>query len=71
MTDELYDWLKREWIFSNVKKYHKYFKTWIENITEAQIIGYKNQMIRQKNHIQGYDRWDILSKIDVTKYKIE
>ena len=24
MTEELYDWLKREYIYSNIKKYHKY-----------------------------------------------
>ncbi len=69
MTEELYDWFKREWIYSNIKKYHKYFKIWIKNITESQILGFKEQMIRQKSHCMGCDRWDILSKIDLNKYK--
>ena len=69
MTEELYDWLKREYIYSNIKKYHKYFKIWIANITESQIIGFSEQMARQKSHCMGYDRWDIISKINLNKYK--
>lgn len=47
MTDELYAWLEKEFKYSNHKKYHKYFKEWVDNINEAQIIGFKEQMIGQ------------------------
>lgn len=69
MNDELYNWLKREFIYSNLPKYHKYFKQWINNITPDQIVGFNKQMISQKEKIIGSDRWAILSEINLSKFK--
>lgn len=44
MTDELYNWLEKQFNYSNHVKYRKYFKEWISNITDNQIDGYRNQM---------------------------
>ena len=45
MTKELHDWLEKEFIMSNHKKYHKYFKEWINNLTNDQINGFNDLMI--------------------------
>lgn len=47
MEKELYDWLEIEFYKRNIKKYHKYFKSWVENLTIDQIQGQKDQMIGQ------------------------
>lgn len=41
MTDKLYQYLKEHWKRNNHKKYQKYFEQWVNNLTEAQIIGFK------------------------------
>ena len=45
MEKELYNWLEIHFYKDNIKKYHKYFKEWILNLTDNQIIGLKEQMI--------------------------
>ena len=45
MTKELHDWLEKEFYFNNHKKYHKYFKEWIDNLTNDQIKGFQDLMI--------------------------
>lgn len=45
MTKELHDWLEKEFYFNNHKKYHKYFKLWIDNLTNDQIKGFQDLMI--------------------------
>ena len=45
MSIDLYNWLETEFYKANIKKYHKYFKKWVEGITPDQIEGFKEQMI--------------------------
>jgi hypothetical protein len=44
MNEELYNWLEKMFMFSNIPKYRKYFKEWIDNITEDQVIGFRRMM---------------------------
>ena len=46
MDTQLYIYLEKRWRFSNHKKYHKYFKEWIENITENQIYYFTKDMLK-------------------------
>ena len=41
MNEELYNWLERMFMFSNIPKYRKYFKEWVDNITDDQISGFE------------------------------
>lgn len=50
MYKELYDWLESEFYRSNIKKYHKYFNEWINNLTGDQIDGLEKQMIGFFSH---------------------
>ena len=43
----LYNWLEYEWRISNHPKYQHYFKEWVENLTDAQIV-YFNEMRTRK-----------------------
>ena len=45
MTKELHDWLEKEFSMNNHKKYHKYFKVWVENLTNDQIKGFQDLMV--------------------------
>lgn len=45
MTEELYDYLLKEWRFNNHPKYLKYFELWISNISENQIFHFNRMMI--------------------------
>ena len=45
MTKELHDWLEKEFNMNNHKKYHKYFKEWVKNLTNDQINGFNDLMI--------------------------
>ena len=40
MNEELYNWLEKMFMYSNIPKYRKYFKEWVDNITESQIVGF-------------------------------
>ena len=40
MTEEVKQYLWAEFKFNNLPKYYKYFDTWIENLTENQILYY-------------------------------
>lgn len=40
MTEEVKQYLWTEFKFNNLPKYYKYFDTWIENLTENQILYY-------------------------------
>ena len=44
MDDVLYAWLERMFNYSNVPKYRGYFKEWVDNITEDQIVGFRRMM---------------------------
>jgi hypothetical protein len=44
MNEELYNWLEKMFMFSNIPKYRKYFKEWVDNITEDQITGFQRMM---------------------------
>ncbi len=44
MDDKLYNWLEREFKYSNHPKYLKYFEEWINNLTEDQKNGFKKMM---------------------------
>jgi len=43
MSKELYNWLEFRFRHDNLKKYHKYFQQWVDNITENQVQGFYNQ----------------------------
>ena len=45
MTEELYNWLEKEFNINNHKKYRKYFKEWVDNLTNDQIKGFNDLMI--------------------------
>ena len=40
MTEEVKQYLWAEFKFKSLPKYYKYFDTWIENLTENQILYY-------------------------------
>lgn len=44
MKEETYKWLEEMFMRSNIPKYRKYFKEWIENITEDQVVGFERMM---------------------------
>lgn len=39
------DWLETEFYKSNIKKYHKYCQTWLNNLTNEQLYGFEKQRI--------------------------
>lgn len=43
MDDRFFNWIESEFRFSNLKKYHKYFNGWFNNLTKDQLQGLKNQ----------------------------
>lgn len=45
MDKILCSWLEKEFYRSNHKRYHKYFKEWIDNITDSQIQYFEKQRI--------------------------
>lgn len=51
MTDKLYEWLRREFYFSNHNKY--LFEEWVSNITSSQIEGFSKQMYNRENNVLG------------------
>lgn len=53
MTDKLYEWLRREFYFSNHNKYKHLFEEWVSNITPSQIEGFSRQMYNKEDNILG------------------
>ena len=47
MNDKLYQYLKKEFEFNNLKKYHNLFETWVNNLTLNQIEYYKKLWLKQ------------------------
>jgi hypothetical protein len=47
MNDKLYQYLKKEFEFNNLKKYLKYFDEWVNNLTLNQIEYYKKLWLKQ------------------------
>lgn len=47
MNDILYEWIEKQFYYSNHKKYHKYFKEWVSNLTEDQIRYFEDQRVGQ------------------------
>lgn len=45
--DETLSWLKKEFLYSNHRKYYKYLDEWINNLTENQIIAFEKQRLGQ------------------------
>ena len=45
MEKDLRDWLEIQFYRNNINKYHKYFKEWVDNLTDNQILGLREQMI--------------------------
>lgn len=45
MNKELYDYLENEWKYNNHNKYQKYFKQWVSNLTEHQIIYFESHKV--------------------------
>lgn len=41
MNTLLYNWLLNEWKACNLPKYQKYFKQWVNNLTNNQIQGFE------------------------------
>lgn len=46
MNDVLYDYLKDQWERNNIPKYQKYFKEWVDNLTDIQIYYYENLWLK-------------------------
>ena len=46
MNGKLYNWLQKQFYWSNHTKYRKYFEIWVNNFTQAQITGFTHQMER-------------------------
>jgi hypothetical protein len=44
MNDELYKYLEKEWRYNNHKKYQKYFKEFVDNLTPKQILYFTAHM---------------------------
>lgn len=42
MTQEFKEYLWIEWRNNNQSKYYNYFSIWLDNLTETQILYYKN-----------------------------
>lgn len=51
LTDELCVWLEKTFYRDNIKKYHKYFQEWLDNLTVAQIAGFHHQMEVEKSGV--------------------
>lgn len=51
MNDKLYEWLRKEFYYSNHAKYRHLFEEWMRNITQAQIDGFRRQMFNKENNI--------------------
>lgn len=51
MNDKLYEWLRREFYFSNHNKYKYLFEEWVRNITPSQIEGFSKQMYNKENNV--------------------
>ena len=49
MNKQLYEYLEKEWRISNHKKYQKYFKVWVKNITDDQIFYFTKDMNKRLN----------------------
>lgn len=50
MVDKfLHSWLEMEFLRSNHTRYHHYFKEWVSNLTEGQLLGFGKQMVSQIN----------------------
>lgn len=45
MNNVLFEWLEKQFYYSNHRKYHKYFKEWISNITDSQIEYFERQRV--------------------------
>lgn len=53
MTPKLYEWLRKEFYYSNHAKYRQLFEVWVANITQSQIDGFNKQMYNQENNVLG------------------
>lgn len=53
MTPKLYEWLRKEFYYSNHNKYRHLFEVWVANITQSQIDGFNKQMYNQENNVLG------------------
>lgn len=51
MNDKLYEWLRREFYFSNHNKYKYLFEEWVRNITPSQIERFSKQMYNKENNV--------------------
>ena len=57
MTEEVKQYLWTEFKFNNHPKYYKYFDTWIENLTENQILYYNAYSKGKKKSICKLKLW--------------
>ena len=57
MTEEVKQHLWTEFKFNNHPKYYKYFDTWIENLTENQILYYNVYSKGKKKSICKLKLW--------------
>ena len=44
MNKHLYEYLEKTFYRDNIKKYHKYFSMWVNNLTDKQLIGFQHMM---------------------------
>jgi len=53
LSKKLHEYLEKWWRYNNHKKYQKYFKLWIDNITDDQIHYYTIEMNRPKDWMEN------------------
>lgn len=53
MNNKLYEWLRKEFYYSNHAKYRHLFEEWVKNITSSQIDGFSKQMYNKENNVLG------------------
>ena len=56
MNNKLYEWLRKEFYYSNHAKYRHLFEEWVRNITPSQIEGFNKQCITKKITFWDYGK---------------
>ena len=48
MNEKLYKYLQIEWRWNNHPRYQHYFKEWVDNLTDTQILYYKKLWLKDE-----------------------
>lgn len=55
MNNELNNYLELMFLHCNLKKYHKYFNEWLNNLTPIQLEGFNKQRVSILNKKGKYE----------------